>query len=90
MISQEEFAQRRKQLLASLDDNSVVFIRSNDVHQRNNDCDFRFRQHSDFYYLTGLCEPQSLCVLIKDESGESYHYVPMILMQSFGMANELG
>jgi Xaa-Pro aminopeptidase len=73
MITQEEYAQRRKKLLDNLDENCVVFIRSNDIHQRNNDCDFRFRQHSDFYYLTGLSEPHALCVLIKDESDYAYH-----------------
>lgn len=73
MITQEEYAQRRQQLLDSLDDNSVVFIRSHDVFRRNNDCDFRFRQNSDFYYLTGLCEPHALCVLSKSDAGKSYH-----------------
>ncbi len=73
MIEQKEFALRRQQLIEQIDDNSVILLRSHDTLRRNNDADFRFRQHSDFYYLTGLNEPQSLLVLTKNQGQGTYH-----------------
>jgi Xaa-Pro aminopeptidase len=31
---------------------------------RNHDCEYRFRPDSDFWYLTGFAEPESVLVLL--------------------------
>ena len=36
---------------------------------RNNDCEYRFRPHSDFWYLTGFAEPDSVLVLVPNNEG---------------------
>ena len=33
---------------------------------RNNDCEYRFRPDSDFWYLTGFAEPDSVLVLLPE------------------------
>lgn len=37
---------------------------------RNNDCEYPFRQNSDFHYLTGFGEPDALLMLIKSEQSQ--------------------
>lgn len=63
MISQEEYKARRKQLMAQIRPDSLVVIPSAKEYLRNGDSDFRFRQNSDFYYLTGFNEPEAVLIL---------------------------
>src|SRR5262245_39022667 len=39
---------------------------------RSNDVEYRYRQHNDFYYLTGFPEPGAVCVLQPGHSSEEY------------------
>ena len=57
-----EFAARRTQLLEAIGDGVAVFP-SAPAAVRNRDVGHPYRQDSDFYYLTGLDEPESLLVL---------------------------
>ena len=52
----EEFMRR-------MDPNSVAIIPSARETTRSNDTHYRFRQDSDFYYLTGFEEPDAIAVL---------------------------
>jgi Xaa-Pro aminopeptidase len=52
----EEFMRR-------MDPNSVAIIPSAHETTRSNDTQYRFRQDSDFYYLTGFEEPDSIAVI---------------------------
>jgi Xaa-Pro aminopeptidase len=52
-ISQNEYAGRRQQLLSSLDSSAIVVMRSGDFKMRSNDVEYRYRQESNFLYLTG-------------------------------------
>src|SRR5213593_3129076 len=45
---------------------SVAIIPSAREATRSNDTHYRFRQDSDFYYLTGFEEPESIAVVIPD------------------------
>ena len=56
------FAERRKQLMAKLP-GGVAVIPSAPVAIRNNDVEHEYRQDSDFYYLTGFAEQESVLVL---------------------------
>jgi Xaa-Pro aminopeptidase len=42
------------------------------VRQRNNDVDYNYRQDSDFFYLTGLSEPDAVAVLIPGRAAAQY------------------
>jgi Xaa-Pro aminopeptidase len=46
-------------------DNSIAIFPANEELIRSNDTEFRFRQHSDFYYLCGFNEPDACLVLVK-------------------------
>jgi len=70
-ISQREFAARRKELMALMESNSIAILPSAEMVGRNNDVDYQFRQNSDFHYLTGFNEPESVFVLVPGrEHGE--------------------
>lgn len=62
-IDKKEFAARRKRLMADMAENSIAIIPSAGEITRNNDVQFRFRQDSDFYYLTGFDEPNAVAVI---------------------------
>ncbi len=57
---------RRHALLNQLDSNAVVVISTNPEQNRSGDVNYPFRVHSDFYYLTGFQEPESLAVFSKN------------------------
>jgi Xaa-Pro aminopeptidase len=63
-ISRQEFARRRKNLMASMEPDSIAILPSASQQMRNRDAEFKFRQDSDFYYLTGFNEPDAVLVLI--------------------------
>jgi len=56
------YARRRARLLERLGQ-GVAVIPAASTHIRNHDVEHTYRQHSDFFYLTGLDEPQAVCVL---------------------------
>ena len=49
-------------------DNSLAVIPSADIHFRNRDADFAFRQSSDLFYLTGFTE-DSACLVLQKKAG---------------------
>ncbi len=72
MISRAEFKRRRKRLLESMDERSIAILPSAPVHQRNRDIEFAYRQDSDFFYVTGFAEPESVAVLIPGRGQGEY------------------
>lgn len=63
-ISITEFARRRRELMALMEDNSIAILPSAMTKIRNGDVAYRFRQDSDFQYLSGFSEPESVLVLV--------------------------
>ncbi|MBQ0715140.1 MAG: Xaa-Pro aminopeptidase [Paraperlucidibaca sp.] len=63
-ISPEEFTCRRQALMARVGRDAAVIIPAAVHHRRNRDTEYRYRQDSDFYYLTGFAEPEALLVLL--------------------------
>jgi Xaa-Pro aminopeptidase len=57
-----EYQRRRERLAEAMGDAVAVFPSAEEII-RTNDSEFDFRQDSDFYYLTGFDEPQSVLVL---------------------------
>src|SRR5918911_3075054 len=57
---------RRPQLeefMRRMEPDSVAIIASAPAATRSNDTEYRYRQDSDFYYLTGFNEPESIAVI---------------------------
>ena len=71
MITQEEYQQRRRTLASRLPSNCIAAIPAASETRRNGDTHFRFRQDSDFYYLTGFNEPDALLLIVAGDDGES-------------------
>jgi len=68
----DEFARRRRQLMRSMGKDCIAVIPSAPVKHRNNDVEYEYRQDSDFYYLTGFGEPESVAVLIPGREQAEY------------------
>lgn len=66
MIKATEYARRRKQLMSMAGEGGVVILRSAPERIRNSDVFYRYRQDSDFLYLTGFREPDAMLVLIPE------------------------
>lgn len=64
----QPFSQRRQRLFDALPAHSLALISSGSELIRNRDTTHPFRAHSDFHYLTGFEEPDSLLVLRKTAS----------------------
>ncbi|MGB5276194.1 MAG: Xaa-Pro aminopeptidase [Gammaproteobacteria bacterium] len=57
-------AQRRRQLMHMMGENAIAILPAAPVLLRNRDVEHGFRQDSDFYYLSGFPEPESVIVLV--------------------------
>jgi len=64
MLQPSDFKQRRKALMQRLKKKSVALLSSAPATVRNRDVEHPFRQHSDFYYLTGFDEPEAVAVFV--------------------------
>jgi len=51
---------------------SIAVLSSAPVQQRNSDVDYAYRQDSDFFYLTGFNEPESIAVLVPGRKQAEY------------------
>ncbi|MGR9085535.1 MAG: Xaa-Pro aminopeptidase [Gammaproteobacteria bacterium] len=70
-MKQSEFKKRRRQLMQRVGKGNIALVASASTRIRNRDVHYPFRQDSDFYYLTGFNEPDSLAVFIPGrEQGE--------------------
>jgi len=64
------FAERRSRLLERLRARGAAAVVPTSTHKiRNHDSHYRFRPDSDFWYLTGLAEPDAVLVLRPRASG---------------------
>ena len=50
----------------------IAILPSAPVRMRSRDVEYRFRQDSDFYYLTGFAEPDSVAVLVPGRDNGEY------------------
>lgn len=63
-MNQTEFARRRKHLMQMMGKDSVAILPAAPMATRNRDAEYPYRQDSDFQYLTGFPEPETVAVLI--------------------------
>ena len=70
-ISRQEFARRRRNLMAHMEQDSIAILPAAPERTRNRDVEHPYRQDSDFWYLTGFPEPEAVVALIPGrEHGE--------------------
>lgn len=65
-MEKREFARRRKRLMDLVEPGSIIIQPNAPERVRNRDVYYPFRSDSDFYYLSGFPEPESVLVLVPD------------------------
>jgi Xaa-Pro aminopeptidase len=72
VLNDKEFQRRRKQLISMMGAGGIAILPAAPVRIRSRDVEYRYRQDSDFYYLTGFAEPQAVAVLAPGRSMGEY------------------
>ncbi|KAJ1018044.1 hypothetical protein NDA16_004913 [Ustilago loliicola] len=80
-IPKSEYEQRRKKLMDRLPDNSVVVAMSGRVKNMSGNIFYKFRQETNFWYLTGFQEPDSAVILEKDPSSSRGYKMTMFVQK---------
>ena len=63
-------------------DNSMAIFFSAPIRNRSNDTDFPYHQNTQFYYLTGITDPNSMLLIYKlpfllgDKSSDEFLFIP--------------
>ena len=68
------YFKRRRKLARLMQNNSIVILESATEKTRNNDSLFRYRQCSNFYYLTGYNLPNAVLFIIKKNNKLISHF----------------
>jgi len=76
-LSADAAQQHRTRLINQLDEGDLLVVPAAVMTQRNSDVQHRFRQNSDFYYLTAFGEPDAVAVLFKE--GEKARFTLFVL-----------
>jgi len=63
-MNNKQFAKHRQQLMAMMGPDSIAVLPNAPVAVRNRDVDFSYRSDSNFYYLSGFEEPESVIVIV--------------------------
>ena len=71
-MNSKEFARRRKNLLNMVGSGGIAILPAAPVRTRSRDVEYRYRQDSDFYYLTGFEEPNAVAVLAPGRDNGEY------------------
>ena len=66
------FSERRSHLANKVLEDSAIIIASATVKSRISDTDYAYRQDSNFYYLSGYEEPESLILIRPDKDNEKF------------------
>ena len=62
-MNKKEFKKRRTQIMRMIGKEGLAILPSAPIKNRSRDVEYRYRQDSDFYYLTGFSEPDAVCVI---------------------------
>ncbi|WFD35293.1 intermediate cleaving peptidase 55 [Malassezia cuniculi] len=71
-IPASEYEARRRALMDSLPSGSVAVLMGGRIKYMSRNIFYRFRQESNFWYLTGLQDPDCMLVLEKNSSARGY------------------
>jgi len=71
-MNKSEFARRRKTLMRMVGQDGIAILPSAPVRTRSRDVEYRYRQDSDFYYLSGFAEPDSVAVIAPGRDNGEY------------------
>lgn len=85
------YLQNRQTFIENLPENSVAIIASGEEQIRNRDVEYDFRAQSDFFYLTGFTESDSVLFIVKNKTAENVLFLrPKDLEQEIWQGRRLG
>ena len=64
---ENEFMKNRTNLINRIDNNSVIILDSGKPAHKTTDQFHQYTPHRNFYYLTGLSEPNVKLMILKDD-----------------------
>jgi Xaa-Pro aminopeptidase len=67
-----EFARRRRQFMRMLGRDAIAILPAAPVRHRNGEIEYAYRQDSNFHYLTGFPEPESVAVFVPGRTPAEY------------------
>jgi len=90
LLSKEFHADRREALRKLMPDSSCAVFFANPTRQRANDTKYLYHQDPNFYYLTGLTEPNAVLILFKETQSfyDSIQTNELIFVQDKNPAKE--
>lgn len=68
IIPADIYKVRREKYRSLMRDSSVALVFASSKKNRNSDVDYEFHQNADFYYLTGIREPDAILVIYKNKT----------------------
>src|SRR5438105_4557209 len=68
----EVYEERRRRFMDAIGGDAIAIFTAAPESIRSNDTEYRYRQNSDFQYLTGFPEPGAVCVLRPGHEKEEY------------------
>ncbi len=88
-ITPGEYAGRRAQLAAAADTDAAIVFHAAPFRVRSGDVSYRYRQESNFLYLTGLAEPDMTLMIIPRALVVEGKTVRAVLFAPAGRAKEI-
>jgi Xaa-Pro aminopeptidase len=77
LVPTDELDRRHTRLKNTLPDQAVFVLLAGGIILRNSDVEYPFRQNSDFWYFTGIDEPDCILVCVKtNEKFEKILFIP--------------
>ena len=73
------FIQNRKRFIECMDKNSIAIFNSNDELPMNGDGQFKFKQNSDLFWLTGIEQEDSMLILFPSNTDAKYREVLVLV-----------
>jgi Xaa-Pro aminopeptidase len=74
-INNSFFKKNRTKLFSLLPEKSLAIVHSNDEMPRNGDQFFKFRQHSDLFYLSGIEHTKTILALCNNHPDKNYREI---------------
>jgi Xaa-Pro aminopeptidase len=78
-LNPEIFVQNRKRFVERMDKHAIAIFNSNDELPTNGDGQFKFKQNSDMFWLTGIEQEDSMLILFPDNSDAKYREVLVLV-----------
>ncbi len=71
-LDPQVFTRRRRRFMDAIGDGAAAIFPAAPEAVRSNDTEYRYRQQSDFQYLTGFPEPGAVCLLLPGRATDEY------------------